>query len=355
MKKAFITGVLGQDGAYLAKALLHRGYTVLGGVRRTSSINPWRLEYLGVRDQVEIVQLDLLEQSNVDRTIRRLQPDVVFNLAAQSFVSSAFEEPVYTSMVNGMGVLYLLEAIRNHSPATRFYQASTSEMYGQVAEIPQSESTPFRPRSPYGVAKLYGHWITVNYREAHGLHTTCGLLFNHESPLRGLDFVTRKITHGLARIRCGLQSQLQLGNLDARRDWGHAADYVEAMIAMTEQETGGSYVVATGLDHSVRDFLTLALDALGFTVRWEGEAEAERCVDAATGQPIVTINPRYYRPAEVDRLVGDATRARQSLGWYPKISFTELVDAMAQADYDRARKAAAGVAHAGLVKNANVV
>lgn len=342
MRTALVTGVLGQDGAYLAKILLEEGYRVVGGVRRTSSVNPWRLEHLGIGDHVELVPLDLLEQSNLQRTIGRIRPDLLFNLAAQSFVGTAFEEPVYTTMVDGVAVLYLLEAIRSHVPETRFYQASTSEMFGKAVVVPQTEDTPFYPRSPYGAAKVYGHWITVNYREAYGLHASSGLLFNHESPLRGIDFVTRKITHSLARIRCGVQDRLELGNLDARRDWGHAADYVRAMYAMTQQPAGGTYIVATGVDHSVREFLALALDALDFDVRWEGEGRDERCLDAATGRPLVTINPRFYRPAEVDRLVGDPSRAKRDLGWQPTTSFPALVEEMVRADYDRARRSIDG-------------
>ena len=337
MKTAIVTGVTGQDGAYLAQLLIEKGYKVYGTVRRTSSSLLTRLEYLNIRDKIELVDMELLEQSNVARVIRRIQPDLFFNLAAQSFVALSFEEPVYVAQVNAISVLYILEAIRDFSPQTRYYQASTSEMYGKVQETPQKETTPFYPRSPYAVAKLYGHWITVNYRESYDLHISSGILFNHESPLRGTEFVTRKITQQLALIKYGLADVLELGNMEALRDWGYAGDYVEAMYLMTQQAEGDTYVVASGETHKVREFVQLTLDGMGFKSRWEGEGENLVCYDADTNKLIIRINSKFYRPTEVEVLRGDPTKAKEKLNWTPKHSFLDLVDMMIVADLDRAK------------------
>jgi GDPmannose 4,6-dehydratase len=334
-RKALITGISGQDGAYLAETLLERGYEVVGTVRRTSTHNDWRLHELGVADRLQLRQMELLEFANILDVIREERPTAIFNLAAQSFVETSFRQPLFTSEVDALAVTRLLEAIRLVDPEIRFYQASTSEMFGKVRETPQNEETPFYPRSPYGVAKLYAHWITVNYREAHGIHATSGILYNHESPLRGREFVTRKITSHLALYRAGLVEGLQLGNLDARRDWGHAKDYVRGMVAMLEHETPDSFVLATGENHSVRDFVTLAARAAGLELEWEGEGVDERGIERATGKAVVTVNPDYYRPAEVDVLIGDASKARRVLDWKPEIAFEDMVEEMVRSDGDR--------------------
>ncbi|MEI7577119.1 MAG: GDP-mannose 4,6-dehydratase [Armatimonadota bacterium] len=342
-KVAIVTGVTGQDGAYLSKLLLEKGYKVYGAVRRSASTNFWRLEELGVRSEIEYVSMDLCEYTNIIRTIRKIQPDEFFNLAAQSFVAASFEMPMYTADADGTAVLRILEAIREFSPATRFYQASTSEMFGKVQEIPQKESTPFYPRSPYGVAKLFGHWMTVNYRESYNMHASSGILFNHESPLRGREFVSRKITSTLANMARGHESVLELGNMDAKRDWGFAGDYVEGMWRMLQQPEGGDYVLATNETHTVRKFVEIASRFVGFEIEWAGSAEAEIGVDKKTGRTIVKINPAFYRPAEVELLIGDPAKAEKVLGWQRKMSFEGLVEAMQQADLDRAAK--------GLVSN----
>jgi GDPmannose 4,6-dehydratase len=334
MKKALITGITGQDGAYLTKLLLEKGYEVHGAYRRSASINLWRLDELGLADQVHMQAFDLLEYSNIQRTLEKVQPDEVYNLAAQSFVALSFEQPLYTADVDALGVTRMLEAIRTVNPKIRFYQASTSEMFGKVQAIPQTESTPFYPRSPYGVAKLYAHWITVNYRESYGLHASSGILFNHESPFRGIEFVTRKITSTLAKIKCGQATMLELGNLDAKRDWGFAKDYVEGMWRMVQAETPDDYVLATGETHSVRDFVNWAAQAIGLEVNWQGSGENEQALDA-TGKVIVRINPEFYRPAEVELLVGSPEKAKEKLGWEPTVHISELVSMMAKTDLDR--------------------
>lgn len=336
-KRALITGVLGQDGAYLAKLLLEKGYEVYGGERRSASLNTWRLRELGIEHEVRQIPLDLLEFTNLLRTIERVQPDELYNLAAQSFVAASFEQPILTAEIDAMGVARLLEILRAVQPQCRFYQASTSEMFGKVREIPQSERTPFHPRSPYAVAKTFAHYATVNYREAFGLHATSGILFNHESPLRGHEFVTRKITMGLAAIRQGRQDVLELGNLDSRRDWGFAGDYVRGMWMMLQQPQPDDYVLATGENHSVREFVELAAEAAGFKIAWEGNGAHARGIDRASGRVIVKVNPEYFRPAEVDDLVGDATKARTTLGWKAEVHFPRLVTAMMEADLRRAR------------------
>ena len=336
-KTALITGVTGQDGSYLAKLLLDKGYNVIGAARRSASVNLWRLDFLGIRDKVKMVPMELLEFSNISKVIQDHKPDEFFNLAAQSFVAASFEVPLYTADADALGVTRILEANRLYSPETRFYQASTSEMFGKVQEIPQKETTSFYPRSPYGVAKLYGHWITVNYRESYDLHCSSGILFNHESPLRGLEFVTRKITAGLANVKYGHQSHIELGNMDSQRDWGFAGDFVEGMWRMLQQPTGGEYVLATNETHTVRSFVENAGKALGMNIEWSGEDVHEIGTDTKTGKQVVKINPQFYRPAEVDLLIGDPHKAQSVLGWERKMSFEGLVEAMAKADDDRAR------------------
>lgn len=336
--KALITGITGQDAAYLARFLLERGYEVVGTYRRTASSNLWRLEELGVLEKVELIPMDLLELTNIVRVVTQVRPTEIYNLAAQSFVGVSFEQAVYTSQVNAIGVVYLLEAVRTVDPSIRFYQASTSEMYGKVRETPQNENTPFHPRSPYAVAKVYGHYMTVNYREAHGVHASSGILFNHESPLRGREFVTRKITASLAKIRHGQQDVLELGNLDAERDWGYAEDYVRGMWLMLQQPQGDDYVLATGESHTVREFTEKAARCAGFDLQWEGQGVTARGVDRKTGREIVRVSPRYFRPADVEHLRGDASKARRILGWRPVVSFDELVERMAAADLDRAAR-----------------
>jgi GDPmannose 4,6-dehydratase len=312
-KTALITGVTGQDGSYLAEFLLEQGYRVVGMVRRTSTVNFDRIKH--IQDQIEIVQGDLLDQSSLMEVIRAYQPDEVYNLAAQSFVPTSFSQPVLTGEFTALGVTRLLEAIRHVKPDARFYQASSSEMFGKVVEVPQRETTPFYPRSPYGVAKVYGHWITVNYRESYGMFACSGILFNHESPRRGLEFVTHKVTHAAARIKLGLQRELRLGNLEARRDWGYAGDYVRGMWLMLQQDQPDDYVLATGETHSVRELCEVAFGHVGLDWR-----------------DYVVVDPKHYRPAEVDLLIGDASKARRVLGWEPSVNFEQLVRMMVDAD-----------------------
>jgi GDPmannose 4,6-dehydratase len=334
-KKALITGITGQDGAYLAQLLLGKGYEVYGAFRRSASSNFWRLEELGIANQVKMVSMDLLEYSNIQRTLEKVQPDEIYNLAAQSFVAASFEQPLYTSDVDALGVTRLLEAIRSVNPKIRFYQASTSEMFGLVQEVPQTEKTPFYPRSPYGVAKLYAHWMTVNYRESYGMHASSGILFNHESPLRGLEFVTRKITSTLARIKHGSAEMLELGNLEAKRDWGFAGDYVEGMWRMVQQDTPDDYVLATGETHTVKEFVELAAQAAGFELEWSGQDVDLKAVDAKTGRTILKINPDFYRPAEVELLIGSPEKAFQKLSWKSSTDLNELVEMMVTADMNQ--------------------
>jgi GDPmannose 4,6-dehydratase len=334
-KTALVTGISGQDGAYLAALLVEKGYQVTGAARRSASGDLWRLRELDVEPKVELVDLELAEYSNVEDVIRRVKPDEVYNLAAQSFVTASFEVPVFTSDVNALGVLRLLEAVRRHAPEARFYQASTSEMFGKVRSTPQDEETPFHPRSPYGVSKVFAHWATVNYREAWDLFTASGILFNHESPLRGEEFVTRKITRSVARRATGGEGPLRIGNLDARRDWGFAGDYVQAMWAMLQADHPDDYVVASGTSHSVREFVTLAHQAAGFDLEWVGEGASEKGLDPSSGDVVVEVSKEFFRPAEVDCLVGDATKARQELGFDPSVSFEELVELMVRRDIER--------------------
>jgi len=332
MKKALITGVGGQDGAYLSQLLINKGYEVTGALRRNSQNETARLQKLGIADDIEYVDFDLSEINSINRLIRANEFDEVYNLAAQSFVGSSWEQPIYTADVNGLGVVRLLDAIRTYSPQTRFYQASTSEMFGLVHAVPQNEDTPFYPRSPYGVSKVYGHFITVNYRESFGLHASSGILFNHESPLRGNEFVTRKITLGLARFARGERVAVELGNLGAQRDWGFAGDYVDGMWRMLQQEKADDYVLATGVTTTIRDFVTFAAQAIGLELEWSGHAENEQAIDLKSGKIAVKVNPKFYRPAEVDLLLGDATKAKNKLGWQAKTKIRQLAEMMANSD-----------------------
>jgi GDPmannose 4,6-dehydratase len=344
MKKALLTGITGQDGAYLAEFLLAKGYCVHGIKRRASSFNTARIDHL-YRDphdsnhQLTLHYGDMTDANNLIRVVQEVQPHEVYHLAAQSHVAVSFESPEYTANVDALGTLRLLEAIRivGLTPSVRFYQASTSELYGKAVEIPQSETTPFRPRSPYSVAKLFAYWITVNYREAYGMYACNGILFNHESPIRGETFVTRKITRGLARIKLGLQECLYLGNLDAKRDWGHARDYVEMQWLMLQQEQPEDFVIATGEQYSVREFVDAAAAEMGMRLTWRGSGLDEKAFDK-TGRRVVAVDPRYFRPAEVETLVGDSTKARTKLGWAPKVTFRELVAEMAAADLKEAER-----------------
>lgn len=338
MKKALITGITGQDGSYLAELLLDNGYEVYGMVRRASTFNTDRIDHI-YKDRHEKTNFflnygDLSESSVVDRFIREIQPDEVYNLGAQSHVKVSFEIPEYTGNIVGLGALRVLEAIRNHSPHTKFYQASSSEMFGKVAETPQKETTPFHPRSPYGVAKVYAYWITVNYRESYNMHASNGILFNHESPRRGKTFVTRKVTRGLADIKLGKQQYLYMGNLDSKRDWGHAKDYVEAMWLMLQQDSGDDYIVATGETHSVREFIELAGKCLDYDIVWEGKGVNEVGIDKKSGKTLIKIDEKYFRPAEVDLLLGDPSKAKKTLNWKPKYSFEDLVKEMVEFDLE---------------------
>jgi GDPmannose 4,6-dehydratase len=334
MKTAFITGITGQDGAYLAKLLLEKGYKVHGGVRRISQAELVRLERLGVAKDVHLHEFDLTEQNNIYRTIRDIEMDEFYNLAAQSFVGASWELPVYTADVDGMAVVRILDTLRTIRPQTRFYQASTSEMFGLVQEVPQRETTRLYPRSPYGVAKVYGHYITMNYRESFGMHASSGILFNHESPLRGKEFVTRKITLALAKLARGGSEPVQLGNMDARRDWGFAGDYVEGMWRMVQQDVADDYVLATGVTTTIRDFVNYAAEELGMDLAWDGAGVTETATDRKSGKRVVEINERFFRPAEVELLIGDPTKAREKLGWEPKVDIRTLARMMAQSDYN---------------------
>ena len=328
MKVALITGITGQDGSYLAELLLDKGYEVHGIVRRSSLINTHRIDH--IYERLNLHYGDLTDSTNLVRVIQMVKPDEIYNLGAQSHVKVSFEMPEYTGMVDGLGTLRVLEAVRllGMEDKVKIYQASTSELYGKVQEVPQKETTPFYPRSPYGVAKLYGYWIIKNYREAYGMHCSSGILFNHESPRRGETFVTRKITRGLSQISCGLQDCLYLGNLDAKRDWGHAKDYVEAMWLMLQQDEPDDYVIATGKQYSVREFVEKAAPFFGFKIEWMGEGEEEVGFDWNTRRPVIKVNPRYFRPTEVESLLGDPTKAKEKLGWEPKITFDQLVEDM---------------------------
>jgi GDPmannose 4,6-dehydratase len=337
MKTAVITGITGQDGAYLANLLLEKGYIVYGAYRRTASTNFWRIEELGVSGNanLHLVEYDLTDLASSIRLIEKTAPDEVYNLAAQSFVAVSFDQPITTAEITGVGAVNMLEAIRCVNSGIRFYQASTSEMFGKVQEVPQSEKTPFYPRSPYGVAKLYAHWMTINYRESYDIFGTSGILFNHESPLRGLEFVTRKITDGMARVKLGRLSHIELGNLDARRDWGFARDYVDGMWRMLQADSPGTYVLATGRTETVRDFVSLTCKALDIEIAWQGNGVNEQGTDTRTGDVLVKVNPRFYRPAEVDMLIGNPAKAEKELGWKASTSLEELCAMMVEADLRR--------------------
>ncbi len=345
MKRALVTGVTGQDGAYLADFLLGKGYEVHGIKRRASSFNTARVDHIYKDPHEKGVRFfmhygDLTDATNLIRVIQETQPDEIYNLGAQSHVKVSFETPEYTANVDALGTLRLLEAIRilGLEKKTRFYQASTSELYGKVQEVPQKETTPFYPRSPYAAAKLYSYWVTVNYREAYNMFACNGILFNHESPTRGETFVTRKITRALARIKLGLQDCLYIGNLEARRDWGHARDFVEMQWLMLQQDEPEDYVIATGEQHSVREFIEAAGEELGFSIRWTGEGVDEQGIHTDTGKTIVAVDPAYFRPTEVESLLGDPTKAREKLGWKPRVKFHRLASEMARADLDEAEK-----------------
>ncbi len=334
---AVVTGITGQDGAYLSELLLSKGYTVYGTYRRTSSVNFWRIEELGIEKHpnLHLVEYDLTDLSSSIRLLQTTKATEVYNLAAQSFVGVSFDQPLTTADITGIGPVNLLEAIRIVNPRIRFYQASTSEMFGKVQAIPQTESTPFYPRSPYGVAKLYAHWMTINYRESYGIFGTSGILFNHESPLRGREFVTRKITDSVAKIKLGKLDVLELGNMDAKRDWGYAKDYVEGMWRMLQADEPDTFVLATNRTETVRDFVTMAFKAVEITLEWKGSAEAEQGIDTKTGKALVKINPKFYRPAEVELLIGNPEKAKSKLGWVPHTTLEDLCRMMVVADLAR--------------------
>lgn len=335
--RAVVTGITGQDGAYLAELLLSKGYQVYGTYRRTASVNFWRIAELGIENHpnLQLVEYDLTDLSASIRLLQQTQANEVYNLAAQSFVGVSFDQPITTTDINSLGVLHLLEAIRMVNPSIRYYQASTSEMFGKVQAIPQTEDTPFYPRSPYGVSKLYAHWMTINYRESYDIFATSGILFNHESPLRGREFVTRKISDSVAKIKLGKLDVLELGNLDAKRDWGYAKDYVEGMWRMLQADKADTFVLATNRTETVRDFVTMAFKAADIELVFSGSGEQEVAHDAATGKLLVRVNPKYYRPAEVDLLIGNPVKAQQQLGWQPRTTLEQLCDMMVKADLRR--------------------
>lgn len=337
MKTAIITGITGQDGAYLAELLLNKGYKVFGTYRRTSSVNFWRLEEVGVRhhENLQLVEYDLTDLSSSIRLLQQSGANEVYNLAAQSFVGVSFDQPATTAEITGIGALNLLEAIRIVDPTIRFYQASTSEMFGKVQAVPQVESTPFYPRSPYGVAKLYAHWMTINYRESYGIFGCSGILFNHESPLRGREFVTRKITDAVAKIKLGQLDCLELGNIDAKRDWGFAKEYVDGMWRMMQHDEPDTFVLATNRTETVRDFVAMAFKAAGYEIEFSGKEDQEKAVDSASGKTVMRINPHFYRPAEVELLIGDPAKATELLGWKPSTTLEELCRMMVEADLRR--------------------
>ncbi len=340
MKVALITGITGQDGAYLAENLLKKGYKVYGTYRRSSNVDFWRINFLDIQNHecLKLVEFDLTDLSSAIRLIENINPDEVYNLAAQSFVGVSFDQPLTTSEITGLGAVNLLEAIRLVNPKIKFYQASSSEMFGKVTEVPQTEETSFYPRSPYGVAKLYAHWMTINYRESYGIFATSGILFNHESPLRGIEFVTRKITDAVARIHLGISESFELGNLDAKRDWGYAKDYVEGMYLMMQSKNPDNYVLSTNMTTTIRDFVIMAFNCINTDISFSGEGINEKAINIATNKPVLTINPQFFRPAEVDLLIGDSTKARNDLGWKPKVNLSELVSLMVDADIKRYQK-----------------
>jgi GDPmannose 4,6-dehydratase len=335
--KAIITGITGQDGAYLAELLLNKGYEVYGTFRRTSSVNFWRIEALGIdqHENLHLIEFDLTDASNAIRMVADINPDEIYNLAAQSFVGVSFEQPLATAHITGLGCVHLLEAIRIVNPKIKFYQASTSEMFGLVQQVPQSESTPFYPRSPYGVAKLYAHWMVINYQESYGIFACSGILFNHESPLRGKEFVTRKITDSVAKIKLGKLDCLELGNIDAKRDWGFAKEYVEGMYLMLQAKKPETYVLATNRTETVRHFVEMSFKAVGITLQFEGLGVDEIARNIETGKVVLKINPKFYRPSEVELLIGNPQKAKDALGWRPKTSLESLCKLMVEADLDR--------------------
>jgi GDPmannose 4,6-dehydratase len=336
-KHAIITGITGQDGAYLAELLLSKNYVVFGTYRRTSSTNFWRLDEVGIRNNpnLHLVEYDLTDLGASIRLVEKTKPDEIYNLAAQSFVGVSFDQPITTGQITGLGAVNLLEAIRIVNPRIRFYQASTSEMFGKVHEVPQTETTPFHPRSPYGVAKVYAHWMTINYHESYDIFGSCGILFNHESPLRGLEFVTRKITDGLARVKLGKLPHIELGNIDAKRDWGYAKDYVEGMWRMLQADVPDTFVLSTNRTETVRDFCMMTAKSLDIEIAWHGTGADEYGVNTKTGDTIVKINPEFYRPAEVELLIGDSSKAKKELGWSSSTSLEELCSMMVKADLKR--------------------
>ena len=340
MKTALITGITGQDGAYLAELLLNKGYSVYGAYRRTSALNFWRIDELGIdkHPDFHLIEYDLTDTGSSVRLLERTKPDEIYNLAAQSFVGVSFDQPETTAQITGLGALRLLEAIRIVNPQIRYYQASTSEMFGKVQEIPQKETTPFYPRSPYGVAKLYAHWITLNYHESYNIFGCSGILFNHESPLRGIEFVTRKITSAFARISLGKQECVELGNLDAKRDWGYAKEYVEGMWKMLQQESPDTYILATGRTQSIRDFVEMTAKAVNINLEWHGSYSKEYAIEPQTGKIRVRVNPEFYRPAEVDLLIGNPSKAKNILGWAPQTTLEQLCQMMVEADIVRNKK-----------------
>lgn len=342
MKKAIITGITGQDAAYLAELLLHKNYLVYGTYRRTSSTNFWRIEELGINSHtnLKLVEYDLLDLSSAYRIISEVNPDEIYNLAAQSFVGVSFSQPIATANITGIGALNILEAIRTINPKIRFYQASTSEMFGKVKEVPQNEETPFHPRSPYGFSKVFAHWATLNYQESYDIFATSGILFNHESPLRGKEFVTRKISNGVANIFLGKQTCIELGNLNAKRDWGYAKEYVEGMYKMLQTDNPGVYVLATNKTETVRNFATLAFKTIDIDIEWKGENENEQGINAKTGDVLVKVNPAFYRPAEVDLLIGDSEKAKKELNWEAKTTLQELCKLMVLKDIERNKNGA---------------
>jgi GDPmannose 4,6-dehydratase len=339
-KKALITGVTGQDAAYLTKYLLEAGYHVFGTYRLSSSSYHWRIHELGIQDheRLTLLEYDLTDFGSTLRLIEKTEPDEVYNLAAQSFVGTSFDQPRATAEVNAMGPINLLEAIRMLNRNIRFYQASTSEMFGKVQAVPQTESTPFHPRSPYGVAKLYAHWITINYREAYDIFACSGILFNHESPLRGKQFVTRKVTDSVAKIKLGKQAFIELGNMDAKRDWGFAGDYIKGMHLMLQADAPDDYILATNQTSTVRDFVTMSFKAVDIQLDWEGKGQDEVAINKANGETVVKVNPQFYRPAEVDLLIGDPSKAKENLGWEPQVQLEELCHMMVKADLSRNEK-----------------
>ncbi len=337
MRKAIVTGITGQDGAYLAQFLLGKGYEVYGAYRRTSSLNLWRIQFLNIENHpnLHLIEFNLLDSANCIRVISQIQPDEVYNLAAQSFVGVSFEQPLVTTQTTGVGAVNLLEAIRIINPQIKFYQASTSEMFGKVQEIPQTELTRFYPRSPYGVAKLFAHWMTVNYRESYGIFASSGILFNHESPLRGIEFVTRKITDAVAKYHLGIQDVLELGNLNASRDWGFAKEYTEGMYLILQHDKSDTFLLATNKTYTVRYFTEMAFKAIGVVIEWQGKDENERGINKANGAEIVRVNPKFFRPCEVDLLIGDPAKAKNELGWEPKTDVEELCKIMVDSDIIR--------------------